>query len=300
MSESIVRFLKMNDVEFIENQLLKDYSAVSIGGVADIIAFPNMINKLCKIIDFCEHFKIRHKILGRMSNILPHDDGYRGVIIKTDNLTDFHIEDNCISADVGISMPRLSNQALHNGLSGLEELSGIPGSLGGAIYGNAGAFGREISELVSSVVCYDKTFGKTVVLSNEDCQFSYRNSCFKKNELIPLSITLSLTHSSSSSVKKRMDECKTIRTSTQPVGVKSLGSVFKRTSGGISAAKLIDMCGLKGYSVGGAKISSKHAGFIINTGEATYADYVSVVEYTKKVVKEKFNIVLEEEIEILN
>ena len=300
MLESVVGYLKMNDVKFKVNQLLKNYSSVSIGGMADIIAFPNETKQLCQTIDFLKDAQISNKIFGRMTNVLPSDHSYHGVVVKTDGLSGLDIKDNVINAEVGISLPLLSIKALNCGLSGLEELSGIPGSLGGAVYGNAGAFGREIAELVTTIICYDKIHRKNVILSNNDCKFSYRTSYFKENGLIPLKVTLSLTKSDSNNIKKRMDECREIRRLTQPVGVKSLGSTFKRVSSGTSAAKLIDSCGLKGYTLGGAKVSEKHAGFIINTGTASAADYIGVMEYTKKIVKQKFDIVLEEEIEIFN
>ena len=181
MLESVVGYLKMNDVKFKVNQLLKNYSSVSIGGMADIIAFPNETKQLCQTIDFLKDAQISNKIFGRMTNVLPSDHSYHGVVVKTDGLSGLDIKDNVINAEVGISLPLLSIKALNCGLSGLEELSGIPGSLGGAVYGNAGAFGREIAELVTTIICYDKIHRKNVILSNNDCKFSYRTSYFKEH-----------------------------------------------------------------------------------------------------------------------
>lgn len=299
MVEFLIGFLKMNDVEYAENRLLRDFSSVGIGGMAPIIAFPDNTPKLCNIVCFLEKQKIKYKILGRMSNILPPDDDCSYAIIKTDKMSGFSIKDNKIVACAGTSLPYLTYKASREGLSGLEELSGIPGSLGGSILGNAGAFGREISDLVLSVTCYDSQNDKIITLSNGECDFSYRYSAFKENGLVILSAELSLISATGEKTKARIEEVRRARSLTQPVGEKSLGSTFKRTTDGISAAMLIDKCGLKGYSIGGAQISTKHAGFIVNTGLATASDYISLMKYTRRKVKEKFNIDLNEEIEII-
>lgn len=299
MIEYLIGFLKMNDVEYAENRLLRDFSSVGIGGRAPIIVFPNNIPKLCNTVYFLEKQKIKYKILGRMSNILPPDDYYSCAIIKTDKMSGFSIKDNKIVVCAGVSLPYLAYKTSEEGLSGLEELSGIPGSLGGSILGNAGAFGREISDLVLSVTCYDSQNDKIITLSNDECDFSYRYSVFKDNGLVILSAELSLISATSEKTKARIDEVRKTRALTQPVGEKSLGSTFKRTADGISAAMLIDKCGLKGYSIGGAQISTKHAGFIVNTGSACAHDYISLMEYARHKVKEKFNIALNEEIEII-
>lgn len=299
MVEFLIGFLKMNDVEYAENRLLRDFSSVGIGGMAPIIAFPDNTSKLCNIVCFLEKQKIKYKILGRMSNVLPPDDDCSCAIIKTDKMSSFSIKDNKIVACAGTSLPYLTYKVSREGLSGLEELSSIPGSLGGSILGNAGAFGREISDLVLSVTCYDSQNNKIITLSNGECDFSYRYSAFKENGLVILSAELSLLSATGEKTKARIDEVRRARSLTQPVGEKSLGSTFKKTADGISAAMLIDKCGLKGYSIGGAQISTKHAGFIVNTGLATASDYISLMEYTRRKVKEKFNIDLNEEIEII-
>ncbi len=299
MTDFLIGFLKMNDVEYAENRLLRDFSSVGIGGTARIIAFPKTEKQFCETISFLEKSKIGYKILGRMSNVLPPDDDYSCAIIKTDKMSSFSIRDNKMIVCAGASLPYLAYKVSREGLSGLEELSGIPGSLGGSIIGNAGAFGREISDSVLSVTCYDSQNDKIITLSNGECDFSYRYSAFKENELVILSAELSLISASREKTKARIEEVRRARSLTQPVGEKSLGSTFKRTADGISAAMLIDKCGLKGYSIGGAQISTKHAGFIVNTGLATASDYISLMEYTRRKVKEKFNIDLNEEIEII-
>ena len=294
MIEFLIGFLKMNDVKYEENRVLRDFSSVGIGGLAPIIVLPNDVEQLRKTVYFLRNQEIEHKILGRMSNVLPPDGNYSGVIIKTDKMSDVRINGDKIIVCAGAPLPFFAYKA-----SGLEELSGIPGSLGGAIVGNAGAFGREISDLVLSVSCYDGQNDEIITLSNEECDFSYRYSAFKENGLVILSAELSLISATSEKTKSRIEEVRRARSLTQPVGEKSLGSTFKRTADGISAAMLIDKCGLKGYSIGGAQISTKHAGFIVNTGLATASDYISLMEYARRKVKEKFNITLNEEIEII-
>ena len=299
MVEFLIGFLKMNDVEYAENRLLRDFSSVGIGGTVRIIAFPKTEKQFYETISFLVKSKIAYKILGRMSNVLPPDDVFSCVIIKTDKMSDISINGNKLVAWAGAPLPYLAYKATGEGLSGLEELSGIPGSLGGSVLGNAGAFGREMSDLVISVTCYDSCNGEIITLSNKECDFSYRCSAFKENGLVVLSAELSLISATREKTNARIDEVRRARTLTQPVGEKSLGSTFKRTADGISAAMLIDKCGLKGYSIGGAQISTKHAGFIVNTGSATASDYISLMEYAKRRVKQKFNIELNEEIEII-
>ena len=299
MIEYLIGFLKMNDVEYEENKPLKKYSSVGIGADARIISFPTTLEQLCNLACYLDKNNYRHKILGRMSNVLPPDDDYQGVIVKTDKLSSFCVKDEKITVDAGMPLPRLSYVASDMGLSGLEELSGIPGSIGGAIFGNAGAFGREIADIVRSVTCFNPVSNEVVRLRGDQCGFSYRSSLFKYDRSVILSVEFSLISASREKTLGRIDEVKKIRLNTQPVGQKSLGSTFKRTKDGISAAALIDRCGLKGYSIGGAQISTKHAGFIVNTGDAKASDYIDLMDYTERVVMEKLSVKLTREIEII-
>ena len=299
MYKEILDFLKMNDVEYRENVKLADISPVKIGGMARIIAYPDNNDKLIKLLRFLESVKIKYKILGRMSNILPLDEEYVGIIVKTDRIAYLSFKDGRIVASCGVSIPSLGQQLCSLGLSGFEPLSGIPGSIGGSILGNAGAFGREISDLVSSVTAYHIDSGSTVVFSAIECGFDYRNSIFKNGEYLILTASFDLSLCDEASIRTAMNGFREARRATQPIGIPSLGSTFKRPSIDVSAAKLIDNCELKGFRIGDAVISQKHAGFIVNEGNAKASDYLFLADFAAKKVKEKYNVFLEREIEVL-
>ncbi len=299
MIRETLDFLKMNDVKYKENFPLSLISPVKIGGEATILVYPKTQDELIEIVDFLGKTKIKHKIVGRMSNVLPPDDKYSGIIIRTDFISRYHIKGTSVEASAGVSLPYLAKITADSGLSGLEELSGIPGSIGGAIRGNAGAFGREISQLVSRITVYDTKTSSFDRLKAEKVCFDYRSSSLMAENLVILSVKLSLSRSDKSKTNYLIQRYREKRIATQPVGQASLGSVFKRPYRDVSAAKLIDECGLKGKKVGGAKISEKHAGFIVNVGGATAADYLTLVEYAKDKVYEKFGILIEREIEVI-
>lgn len=299
MFEYIKQFLKMNDVEYRENEKLSCFSVIRIGGNARIIAYPNSAVKYVSVLRFLRNLEIDYRVLGRMSNILPNDDGYNGVIIKTDKLRKLFITDNIAYVSAGITNAVLATELSRKGLSGYEELSGIPGSIGGSVYGNAGAFGREILDVISEVTFYSLNDDSIYIASAGELDFAYRTSAFKHGLGYIISAKIILSHADVDSVYKRMNEVRLLRLESQPVGELSLGSTFKRASADFSAAKMIDECGLKGYSIGGAQISKKHAGFIVNKGYATSSDYISLAEHVEKCVYQKTGVRLEREIEIL-
>ena len=299
MTRELSDFFKLNDVKYKGNYQLSLISPIKIGGNARYVAYPDKVNKLIKVVDFLRKNKIRYKIIGRMSNTLPPDDDYDGVIIRTDSMSKYHLNRMSLYAESGASLPFLAKVCADLGFSGFEELSGIPGSLGGAIRGNAGAFGREISNLVSRVTVYN--FRSEIIehLKAEKLCFDYRSSSLMNENIIILSARLNLTRSDKFTVNRLIEDYREKRMATQPVGQASLGSTFKRPMKDVHAAKLIDECGLKGHKIGGAKISEKHAGFIVNIGGATAVDYLSLVEFAQKQVYEKFGIMLEKEIEVI-
>ena len=299
MTEEILGFLKANDVKYTRDEYLSRLSTVKIGGMADFVAYPDSETKLIHLVEFLEEEKIEYKILGRMSNVLPPDDIYRGVIVRTDLMRRVDFQDNIIVAEAGISLPRFSSLCQDMSLSGLEELSGIPGSLGGAIFGNAGAYGREISDLVIDVGAYNIDSKTVVEIPSEMLGFGYRTSAFKASRLVILSARLGLTFGDKDKIQTKIREISTKRRNSQPMGKPSLGSTFKRPSENIYPWRLIDECGLRGFSIGGAAISEKHAGFIVNQGNATSADYFAVASYVKNTVQEKTGVNLEYEFEIL-
>ncbi len=299
MNREILDFLKMNDVEYKERRRLADVSPIRIGGEADIMAYPDSEEKLIGLIAFLENINIKYKIVGRMSNILFSDKGYRGVIIRTDRICEYSIDRNILSVSCGASLPLISDVLCRAGLSGFERLSGIPGSIAGALVGNAGAFGSEIADRLLDVKFLDIPSRELITLSRNELEFFYRTSSLKRMRAVILSARFSLTESDAFSIKGEMDRCREIRRKTQPIGIPSLGSVFKRPCENVYAAKLIDECGLKGYSIGGAQISKKHAGFIVNTGGATAENYIGLSNYAKGCVLDRFGIHLEREVEIV-
>lgn len=299
MIREVTDFLKMNDVEYIEDAQLSEISPIRIGGKAALIAYPNSEKRFVSLVQFLEKSKFNYKIVGRMSNLLPPDEKYEGILIRTDRINNLLVNNNFLDAFLGASMHKTAKILCDAGLSGFEGLSGIPGSIGGGTLGNAGAFGREISDLVQYVRAYDIESDEIIRLSSSQCDFSYRNSVFKRCKIIILSVGLVLSYSDTVKVAAEMKRIGDIRRNTQPVDKPSLGSTFKRPTPDISAAKLIDSCDLKGHKVGGAKVSEKHAGFIINAGGATADDYLRLCDDVAMRVKESYGILLHREVEIM-
>ena len=299
MFEYVKEFLKMNDVEYKENASLSAMSPIRIGGSARIIAYPDSALKYIQVLRFLKAVKIKYRVLGRFSNVLVNDIGYDGVIVKTDRLNKWYVDLDSLYAYAGANTVSISAELCKLGLSGFEELSGIPGSLGGAIYGNAGAFGREISDILTEVTFYSQSDDCVYTASVREFDFSYRYSAFKKNHGHIISARFDIVPSDASSVAARMREVKQVRLNTQPISHPSLGSTFKRPNGNIPAAKMIDECGLKGYRIGGAEVSKKHAGFIINVGGATAKDYIMLSDSVSKRVHKEFGVILEREVELL-
>ena len=225
-----------------------------------------------------------------------------GVVVSLCALSSVDIDvtdDNCIVAGAGASMLKLANFAQENGLSGLEFAHGIPGSVGGGVYMNAGAYGGEICQVLKSCLIFDKESGTFFIADAKECEFSYRHSIFMDNkDLLILFATFELKEGNPDEIKAKMDELKSSRVSKQPLEYPSAGSTFKRPEG-YFAGKLIEDAGLKGYSIGGAQVSEKHAGFVINRENATANDVKNLIEHIKKEVKEKFDVSLECEVEFV-
>lgn len=300
MLECILEYLKAKDVEYKENIKLSDVSPIRIGGRAKMIVLPRNMSEFLNVLRFCGREKIKVKTVGGMSNILPDDVGYDGVIIKTDNLKNVEFTGDEMIAECGASLSRVAGAALKFGLSGFEELSGIPGRVGGAVYMNAGAYGREIADLFSECRLYDTDSAEIVQLSSSDLHFSYRKSDLSGSGLILLSAKFHLAEDSSDSIRQRMKYFAQKRRRGQPTNMPSLGSVFKRPEPNRSAGELIDQCGLRGFSIGGAGISEKHAGFIVNLGGATSDEVKSLIALAEFSVYGKFGICLQREIEFLD
>lgn len=287
----------LKNINMLYNEPLAGHTSFKIGGLADMLYMPKDINELSRIY---KHFKDSNiLILGGGCNILVRDDGFRGIVFKLkDALTDFSVNDNIIDIMSGVSLSKLANIALENSLTGLEPIAGIPGTIGGAIFMNAGAYGGEISDFLISADYMDEN-GDINTLKKEDINFSYRYSIFKDNpKWIIISAKFSCKKGNPDKILSLMRELGKKRSDKQPLEYPSAGSTFKRPIGGYASA-LIQDAGLKGLSVGGAMVSEKHSGFIINTGDATCSDVLALIDEVSEKVYNKFNIKLECEVRII-
>ena len=278
------------------NEPMSKHTTFKIGGNADFLVLPTQKEEIKMIIELCRRNNVKLTVIGNGSNTLVKDGGIRGITIKVDSkkIEKEVCNDGMIyTCGAGVPITLVARNALEDGLTGMEFAYGIPGSLGGAIYMNAGAYGGEIKNVVLETTYIDMD-GDFYTINNEEHEFEYRSSIFQKIDSIIFESKLKLTNGVKKEIESKMNENMEQRKSKQPLEYGSAGSVFKRGDGFI-AAKLIDDCGLKGTKIGGAEISEKHAGFIINKGEATAKDVLELIKFVKTVVKEKtgFNIVEE-------
>lgn len=284
-----------------QNEPMKEHTSLKIGGPAEIFVRVSSVEELKEILKLCKTNKIPLTIVGNGSNILVLDKGIKGIVIKT-NLKEIKIknkenENIEITVDDGVQLGFLAQKLLKEEITGFEELSGIPGTIGGAIVMNAGAHGKEMKDIVTEITAIDYS-GNIHIFTNEEAKFEYRNSIFSTGEYIILQVKLLLKKGNKEEIKLKMNEYAQYRKEKQPIEYPSAGSTFKRGTDFVTA-KLIDDAGLKGYSIGGAKVSEKHAGFIINTGNATAKDIIELIKYVQDKVYEKFGKKIELEIKIL-
>lgn len=284
-----------------QNEPMKEHTSLKIGGPAEIFIKINSIDELKGILELCRLNDIPLTIIGNGSNILVQDKGIKGIVLKTElkqiqliNVNEDKVE---VIVDDGVQLGFLAQKLLKEEIAGFEELSGIPGTIGGAVVMNAGAHGKEIKDILTEVTAIDYN-GNIHIFTNEQSEFSYRHSKFSDGKFIILQVKLLLEKGKKEEIKLKMDEYAQYRKEKQPIEFPSAGSTFKRGADFITA-KLIDEAGLKGYSIGGAKISEKHAGFVINTGNATAQDVLDLVKYTSDKVYEKFGKKIELEIKVL-
>ena len=290
------------EVKLLEEKNMSAHSTFKIGGPVRAMAFPRSEEEFVKICSLLRKFRILPMLLGKGSNILFPDEGLKELfIISTDLLNELSLSpDGTIIAGAGVSLAKLSAFAAQNSLSGLEFASGIPGCLGGSCVMNAGAFGGELKDCVESVRCYDLKNEKLLELSNEECKFQYRGSLFKDSgDYAILGAKLRLKKGDSGEILRKMREFSQCRRDKQPLDFPSAGSAFKRPEGCFAAA-LIDEAGLKGYSVGGAQVSEKHAGFIVNTGNATACEVRELFRQVEEKVMKLSGVSLEPEVIILD
>lgn len=297
ISDAIINSLKrlVGEENVLANEPMKDHTTFRIGGDADAFVRISDKEKLAKVLRYLGQVEIPYYILGNGSNLLVADEGYRGVIIEiAEKMNEVRVEGSCLVCQAGALLSKVARTAYENGLTGLEFAAGIPGTIGGGVVMNAGAYGGELKNVVTQVAVMDRA-GEELIFDNEAMEFGYRTSLIKKYPYIVTEVTLQLAEGDRDVIKAAMDDYGTRRREKQPLEYPSAGSTFKRPEGHFAGA-LIQDAGLKGYTVGGAQVSEKHSGFVINKGDATAADVRSLMEHVQKTVKAKFNVTLEPEV----
>ncbi len=295
--EEIINLLE-NDGDIKENVSLKTLTTLKVGGISKYVFYPKDVTSLKKALTLFKENNINYKIFGNGSNIIPSDKIYDGVIIKLSLLNNLKIEDEVIEVEAGYSLMKLAKEVIKLGLSGLEWANGIPGTIGGAVYMNAGAYKQDMSFVLEKITALDENMN-IVTLNKDELDFSYRHSRLMEENLICLSATLKLEKKDISLIEEVVNKRKEKRMETQPLEYPSAGSVFRNPFNDF-AGRLVEECNLKGKQIGGAMISLKHANFIINKDNATGNDVLDLINLAKKEVKEKFNIELKQEQELFN
>lgn len=291
---------QISSSKIFKNESMAKHTSFKIGGNADILVKADNIENIKKVLEIANKNNVPLYIMGNGSNILVKDNGIRGIVL-TIGIDTFSIEKKedkaIITAGAGVKLAQLAGNLLKEEIAGFEFASGIPGTIGGAVRMNAGAHGMEMKDIVIETTYMDYD-GNINTISNKEQEFTYRKSIFASKKWIILNTKLELPYGTKEEISSKMAEYARYRKEKQPISYPSAGSTFKRGTDFITA-KLIDECGLKGYNIGGAKISDLHAGFIINTGNATAKDVLELIEYTKKKVYEQCNKEIEVEIEII-
>lgn len=292
----LLNILDEKDIKLDEP--MKKHISFRVGGPADILVKPRTEEQIKNIIDFAKKENIPYIVKGNGSNLLVKDGGIRGIVIEiTDNFNSYEIEDKIIKVQSGALLSIIGRAALKQNLKGFEFAAGIPGTIGGALAMNAGAYGGEMKDIVKSVRLMD-TDGNIFNFSNEDMKFGYRKSILSKSDYIVLGAEIELEKGDYEEIKEMMKDFSNRRTTKQPLNLPSAGSTFKRPEG-YFAAKLIDDSGLRGLTLRNAQVSDKHCGFVVNLGDAKARDILDLMYVVKSTVKNKFGVTLEEEVKIL-
>lgn len=282
-----------SDIRF--NEPIKNHTSFKIGGPADVMIIPSSEEELITAVKVCRANKFKYFIMGNGSNLLVKDGGIRGVVIKINgNFNRLEIKNNIIKVEAGALLTSVSKQALKNSLTGMEFANGIPGSVGGAIVMNAGAYGGEMKDVVKTVRVLTKD-NEVLELSNKELNFSYRNSKIKELDWIVLTAEYKLDLGDYEEIDNKMKELTFQRTTKQPLEMASGGSTFKRPQG-YFAGKLIDDSGLRGLRHGDAQVSEKHCGFVVNRGNSNYKEVMELIDVVKKTVRDNYGVELEMEI----
>lgn len=284
--------------EIFLDEPMKKHISFKVGGPADFLVKPKNEEQIKKLITLLKSENIPYIVVGNGSNLLVKDGGIRGVVIKiSDNFNNFELKDKTVFAQSGALLSLMGRAVLNNNLTGFEFAAGIPGTLGGAIAMNAGAYGGEMKDIIKSVRLMDEE-GNIFELKNEEMEFGYRKSILSKKDYIVLSAVFELQEGNYDEIKNYMRELTKSRVTKQPLNLPSAGSTFKRPEGHF-AAKLIEDSGLKGLTLGKAQVSDKHAGFVVNLGNAKAKDILDLIDVVKSTVYSKFGVMLEEEVKIL-
>ena len=280
-----------------ENEPLSNYTYTETGGPADLLFFPASVDEVKAVIHWVKKQELPLTILGNASNLIVRDGGIRGVTVILTELNNIKKNGSRLIVEAGAPIIEVSQKALEYELTGLEFACGIPGSTGGAVYMNAGAYEGEVKDVIETVTILTLD-GRIIEAQNDEMEFTYRNSKLQKTDDIVLDVTFALKSGNPEKIKERMDELTFLRTSKQPLEYPSCGSVFKRPTGHFTG-QLIQDAGLQGLTWGGAQISTKHAGFIVNIDKATATDYVELIHHIQEVILDQFDVQLETEVRII-
>lgn len=296
LTKDMREFILQEDI--YTNEPMSKHTTFKIGGTADIFVKLRNTEQIEKLLNLCKNKNVPIKIIGNGSNILVKDNGIRGVVAKIcTNSYDF-LDEETIRVDAGMLNSKVSRILLENSLTGFEFASGIPGTIGGAVKMNAGAYGSQMSDVVTKTKYIDLENMQIKEITKEEQKFGYRKSIFSTTRRVIIDTTLKLEKADKEHIQEKINQNNESRRTKQPIDKPSAGSTFKRGEDFITA-QLIDECGLKGYTIGGAQVSTKHAGFVVNVGDATASDVIELMELIKKRVQEKFNKNIDLEIEVI-
>ena len=299
MNNFILELEKLNLGKIEKDISLSTLTTYKTGGIAKLVVYPNNINNLKQLLKLIHKHNIKYFILGKGSNTLFSDKEFNGVIIKLDKLNNFEIKETEIYVESGMILSKLVQASIKNELTGLEFAIGIPGTIGGAIYMNAGAYGSKMSNIVKSVIVLDEKL-QVKEIELEELKFDYRYSIFQANKnLICVAANIKLEHGNHDEIASKIKENLLKRKNSQPLEYPSAGSVFRNPEGNY-AGKIIEELGLKGKNIGGAEISTKHANFIINKNNASSSDILNLIKLVQKEVKDKYKIDLKLEQQLVN
>lgn len=286
------------EVELLTMEPMKNHTTFRIGGPADALALPKTPEEVAKVVRFCHEHAHPYYVIGNGSNLLVSDEGYRGLVLQLyRNFNDIRVDKDTMTVQSGAMLAAVARMAYQNGLTGLEFASGIPGTVGGAVVMNAGAYGGEMKDVLREVTVLTKE-GEVLTIPAKDLELRYRGSVIPKNGWIVLGAVLQLKNGDPEQIRARMEELKERRVTKQPLDLPSAGSTFKRPEG-YFAGKLIMDAGLRGFTVGGAQVSEKHCGFVVNRGNATAEDVWTLICEVKRRVKEASGVELEPEVKLL-